>query len=413
MFRLFAPFLIVLFVVAAFLRVDFYFTIIYLFFATYVLSQVWTRLSIRNLAASRTFVNRAFPGDQIAVDLTLRNRGWLPVPWLEVYESLPAGMASPPYQREVLSVGAHGLTTLRYTLRCERRGYYQLGPLSLQTGDLLGMVAPSNAGINAEPLIVYPRVVPLDRVGLPTHAPHVKLLAHSALFEDPARVRGVRDYQPGDSLRRIHWTATAATGRLLVKQYQPAIARDTLICLDLDRDDYGQRQRYTATELAIVVAASFAAHIINREGLPAGLATRALDPLQDDRPTSPVRFYLPPRSERTHLMSILEVLARVQMTDATAFLSMVREESLRLSWGSTIAIITGREYEELQDTLAYLQRTGFAVSLVLVQPAQPDPELYGRAQLLGIPVQRIWKEQDLGLVSGSPTPVTVRRDVRQ
>ncbi len=397
MMRLFAPFLLILFLVAAFLRVDFYFTIIYLFFAAYVLSSAWTRLIVRHLGAQRRFTNRAFPGDQVAVDLTVRNHSWLPAPWLEVFESLPAGLGTPPHHRQVLAVGAHGTRRIRYTLKCEQRGYYEVGPLTLQTGDLLGMIAPRQAAVKAEPLIVYPHVVPLRRLGLPTHAPHVELLARSALFEDPARVRGVRDYQPGDSLRRIHWTASAASGRLLVKQYQPAIARETVICLDLDRDDYGQRQRYAATELAIVVAASLATHIISREGLPAGFATRALDPLQNDHATKAVRFYLPPRSERAHLMGILEVLARVQVTEESGFLSLLRHETLKLSWGSTVAVVTGREHTELLDALAYLRRAGFAVSLFLVQPAQSSPELHGRAQMLGIPVQRIWKEQDLGI----------------
>ncbi len=397
MIRYFAPFLVILFLVAAFLRVDFFFTIIYLFFAAYVLSRAWTRLTMRSLTAQRRYLSRAFPGDEVDVDITLQNRGWLPIPWVEVRESLPPGMISPPYRREVVSIGARATAHLRYTLRCEQRGYYELGPLTMEAGDLLGMIGASQAAVAPEPLIVYPRVVPLERLGLPTHAPHVQLLAPAALFEDPARVRGVRDYQTGDSQRRIHWTASASAGRLLVKQYQPAIARETLVCLDLDRDDYGQRQRYTATELAIVVAASLATHIINHEGLPTGLATRAVDPLLGDgvTPTS-ARFYLPPRSERAHLMSILEVLARVQVTEEPGFLTLLRQESVRLTFGATITVITGREHEGLLDTLAYLRRAGFAVALILVQPAQTPPDLRGRAQLLGIPVRRVWREQDVG-----------------
>ncbi|NIN74494.1 MAG: hypothetical protein GTO34_04900, partial [Xanthomonadales bacterium] len=63
-------------------------------------------------------------------------------------------------------------------------------------------------------------------------------------------------------------------------------------------------QRYTATELAIVIAASIASHVVTREDLPVGLTTEARDPILNDQ----TRFFLPPRSERTHLMSLLEVL---------------------------------------------------------------------------------------------------------
>jgi uncharacterized protein (DUF58 family) len=202
---------------------------------------------------------------------------------------------------------------------------------------------------------------------------------------------GVRDYQRGDSPRRIHWTATASAGRLLVKRYQPAIARETLICLDLDQEDYGQRQRYTATELAIVIAASLANHIVVREGLPVGLTTEAWDPLLEQR----TRFYLPPRTERAHLMQVLEVLARVQVAQTTPFVDFLRQESVNLPWGATLTVITGRESDSLFDTLVYLRRIGLVITLILVQPSRPSVELQARADHLGVPVHRVWTEHDL------------------
>jgi uncharacterized protein (DUF58 family) len=389
--RSFVPFLLILFVIAAFLRVDFFFTIVYLFFAVYLLSRLWTRRTVHHLRVQRRFTDRAFCGEQVTVDTVVHNAGWLPIPWLEVHESLPIELTVPPFYCEVVSLGPHERRRFHYTLYCRRRGYYPVGPLRMQTGDLLGMVRQSQAQVAAEHVIVYPRVVPLQQLGLPTRSPLVALPARWHLFEDPARVMGVRDYQRGDSLRRIHWTATASTGRLLVKQYQPSIARETLVCLDLDEAGYERRQRYTATELAIVVAASIANHIIVREELPAGLITEAFDPLSEEQS----QFLLPPRSERAHLMSLLEVLARVQIATESSFVDLLRRESVKLSWGATLSVITGRESEELFDTLVYLRRAGFAVALVLVQPAPPSAELQKRADLLGVPIHRVWRERDL------------------
>jgi uncharacterized protein (DUF58 family) len=261
----------------------------------------------------------------------------------------------------------------------------------MQTGDLLGIERRAVAQAAPSHLIVYPRVVSLQKLGLPTHSPLVALPSQSHLFEDPARVMGVRDYLPGDSPRRIHWTATASVGRLLVKQYQPAIARETLICLDLDQEDYERGQRYTSTELAIVVAASIANHILMREGLPVGLATDAQDPMLDDQ----VHFFLPPRSERAHLMSLLEVLARVRVTVGAPFVELMRRASVSLSWGATLTVITGRESEALFETLVYLRRAGFAVALILVQPGRPSDEFRKRSDLLNVPIHCVWREQDL------------------
>jgi uncharacterized protein (DUF58 family) len=389
--RKFVPFLLGLFAIAALLRVDFFFTIVYLFFAVYLLSRLWARRTVERLRVQRNFVERAFFEDRVRVDVTVQNVGWLPIPWLEINETLPIQLIAPPFQRHVVSMGPRERRRFSYTLSCRRRGYYPIGPLTMQTGDLLGIERRSLARAEPSYLTVYPRVVPLQKLGLPTRSPLVALPAQSPLFEDPARIMGVRDYQPGDSPRRIHWTATASTGRLLVKQYQPAIARETLICLDMDQEDYERGQRYTATELAIVVAASIASHIIVREGLPVGLATEARDPLLDDR----TGFFLSPRPERAHLMSLLEVLARVQVTSATSFVDRLRRESVKLSWGATLTVITGRESEALFDTLVYLRRAGFAVALILVQSGRPSAILQKRADLLKVPVPRVWREHDL------------------
>ncbi len=389
--RYFIPVLLLLFTIAALLRVDFFFTIVYLLFAVYLFSRVWIQRTATRLAVHRRFTDHAFPGDQVTVELTVRNATWLPVTWLEVHESLPVQLLAPPFHHEVISLAPHEQRRLHYTLYCRQRGYYTIGPLRVQTGDLLGIAQRSQEYEEPRYIIVYPRVVPLQRLGLPTRSPQAVLRAPSPLFEDPARIMGVRDYQRGDSPRRIHWTATASSGRLLVKRYQPAIARETLICLNLNEADYPDRRRYTATELAIVVAASIANHIVIQERLPVGLATEAQDPLKGER----VRFYLPPRPERTHLMSLLEVLARVQIAPATPFAEILRRESLNLPWGATLAAITGCESAELLDALVYLRRAGFAVTLILVQPGRPSPELQGRVELLGVPIHRIWGEHDL------------------
>jgi uncharacterized protein (DUF58 family) len=158
--------------------------------------------------------------------------------------------------------------------------------------------------------------------------------------------------------------------------------------LDLSLEHYEGRRRYTATELAIVVAASIAHDVVVNEGLPAGLATEGWDPLAE----ASVRFFLPPRSGRAHLMSLLEVLARIEVAQVTPFPDLLRRESVNLPWGATLAVIAGRESEELFDTLVYLRRAGFAVALILVQPTFVSEDLRRRADMLRLPVYHVWKE---------------------
>lgn len=386
----FLPFLLVLLIVAALLRNEFFFTVAYFFLGLYVLARLWIRQTTTRLDASRRFTERAFSGDQVTVDLVIENQSRLPIPWLEIHESLPVQLSTPPFHQTVVSVAGRRTHRVRYTLNCRQRGYYSIGPLTLELGDLLGLTKRSQIQVEPQHLIVYPRVLPLEKLKLPTHSPLVALPARTPLFEDPARLMGVREYQRGDSPRRIHWTATANAGRLLVKRYEPAIARETLITLNLNQADYQQRRRYTATELAITVAASLANHIIVNEKLPVGLSTEAWDPLADQV----ARFHLPPRKERAHLMHILEILARVDVAETITLADLLRRESVSLPWGATIAVISSSLNERLLNTLVHLRQSGFAVTLVLIQPTHEAQTLFDRADVLGIPLHRVCQEED-------------------
>jgi uncharacterized protein (DUF58 family) len=396
------PILLGLFVLAALLRIDTYFTILYLLALTYVLGRMWARRAMEQLQTHRTLVNRAFPGEEIPVSLTVTNNGWLPVPWVEMHDSLPVDLISPPFYKRVISLAPHQTRNFTYTLTCRKRGYYIIGPMRWHTGDLLGFAPRLTAQREAEYVIVYPQIVPLQKLELPTHSPLASLPAPHPLFEDTSRVIGVRPYQAGDSPRHIHWTASAHNRTLLVKRYRPAIARETMICLDLDQEDYPFTRLYAASELAIVTAASIANHVAVRESLPVGLATQAIDPLQNAART----MQLPPGQERTHLMGILEILARAQTYSREQvppsdhplplpFSEFLRDVAMHLTWGTTLVIITGRKVDALIDVIAYLKQQGLAIALILVMPDAPSEIVKNESEILNLPVYHVWQEEDL------------------
>lgn len=380
----FVGFLLILLVIAVVLKIDLFFTVVYLFAGVYILSRFWSQRIKANLHVERRFTDHVFSGDTVTLDLVVKNKGWLPIPWIVATESLPSEL-TPPMPSELLRLHGFGERHIPYSFMCRHRGYYPLGPLKVATGDLLGIMPRINQTLEKQYLTVYPKIIPMEQLGLPTRSPLAVLASRSPLFEDTSRVMGVRSYQPGDSQRSIHWSASASAGELLVKRYQPAIARETLICLDLNSDDY--TQRYGSTELAITTAASIAYHIIVRERQAVGLATEA-----NVSGLGTQRYYLPPRLERGHLIQILEVLARVQTAPNLPFIEILRQERVRLAWGATMTIITGRESQELFDTVIGLKNAGFAVALILVQPGRAEVE--GMAPR-GTAIYRIWKEHDL------------------
>lgn len=352
------------------------------FFACLWLLSVWWAARVAgSLRLTRRYARRAFAGETVVVDLVLENASPLPAAWVGLVETVPPALRDGPVVPILTAVGSRGQRVLSYRLHCRRRGYYSLGPLDVSTGDLFGFRLSTRQLVEPGDLLVYPRVVPLEDLGLPAAAPFAELPVASSLLQDPYRPVGVREYEPHDSLRHIHWKATLRMGEVLVKQYSRAESRETLICLDLRLGAYDLAWRSTVIEWAITVAASVAYHVSVNERLTVGPATHA----RGSRAPQVRLVRLTPGSGEDQLMLHLEALARIEPGNAMPFAQLVRDEGVRLTHGSTLIAICGALDPDVAESLVELRQSGYAVVLILVDANAGGPSV----QLDSIPVRHI------------------------
>src|SRR2546423_287779 len=80
----------------------------------------------------------------------------------------------------------------------------------------------------------YPeRVFISERTEVRVHVTNTKRLPVPFMFEQPERFAGVRPYEAGDPLSRIHWKLTGHSGILQTKLFEPARSADVVLALDL------------------------------------------------------------------------------------------------------------------------------------------------------------------------------------
>jgi uncharacterized protein (DUF58 family) len=331
--------------------------------------------------------------------------------------------------RRVVSLGGRDQERLVYHVRGQQRGYYRLGPMRLAAGDLFGLAESRDSQLGTEFLTVYPRILPLSDLGLPSRLPFGTIASHQRMFEDPSRPMGVRAYRSGDSPRQVNWKATAHTSQLLVRRLEPAISLETVILLNLHREDYERRERQYATEWAIVVAASVANHLIaQRQSV--GLMTNGVDPLRlgeerreyDETPgrllfvgadgarTDYIGGVIPPRSGRAHLMKLLEQLARLESEPTFPFAVWASSAAVGLNWGVTLLVITAMGDVNTCNMLHRLVRRGYNPILIAVEPDANFGLVRERARRLGFEAHNVsgraaldqWQARSL---SGPPVEV--------
>ncbi len=361
-----------------------------------VASRWLTRHWAENLSAMRE-CNRltAEIGDTVAVVVRVENRSRVPVPWLLLEDLLPrqALLHDPPNLRVVgrrvqlsMLMGG-GVKSLLYQLQCNRRGYYQLGPLVLETGDLFGLHRRYRVLSDPHFLLVLPKVMPLEGFDIASRRPIGEVRMSYRLYEDPTRIAGVREYLPGDPLNRVHWKATARTGILHSKIYEPSTVAGITILLDFHQDSHDPRHEPVRSELAVTAAASLA-NAVYEMGQQIGLVTNGRDAADrirvegwdyDLRTRDAARkaasmaeasdrlrpVVVDTRRGADQLRQIFETLARLELTDGLQLPELLGETTGRMPRDATVVAILPSVSERNAVALGNLKRQGFAVTVVL------------------------------------------------
>lgn len=194
-------------------------------------------------------------GDQLEERFTLKNDYWLPALWVEIldHSNIPGYSAS-----QATGVESQSSNSWRTHGTCTRRGIFTLGPTSLCTGDPFGVYTVNLENPASTTLTVMPPIVPLPAIEV---APGGKTGEGRPRRDAPERTVSsstVRAYEPGDSLRLIHWRTTARLGSPFVRIFDGTPAGDWWIFLDMDRQVQIGQGWDSTEEHGVILAASLA-----------------------------------------------------------------------------------------------------------------------------------------------------------
>jgi len=205
--------------------------------------------------------DRALEGDEVTATIELVSSGG--VDRFELLVPLPAELTVEDGAARALRLRADEVRSIELKLRCERWGAFRVGPLPVRARDLLGLRSWEGDGGEAQPLRVYPREETLRSL---VPALETQVFAGNQV----ARVRGegiefadLREWQPGDRVRRINWRATALRGELWVNEQYPE--RNTDVVLFLDTFAEVRVQGRSTNDRAVRAAATLAHGYLQRK----------------------------------------------------------------------------------------------------------------------------------------------------
>jgi uncharacterized protein (DUF58 family) len=336
---------------------------------------LWARGGLQDVRYTRRLErDRITWGEETRAAIEVWNRKRLPLSWLRADDAASPGLV---VRERSLLMGRHGSQVLRnawtlapfervtrqFHLSGRRRGVYELGPVDLSVGDLFAREAAAEIRPDTARLLVRPRIVPADDVHRRDRWGGTDR-ALAGLTEDPSRFAGIREYAPGDPLRRVHPRASARLGRPIVKVYEPSRDREVLIVLDvqtLDGPTWDTRHDEAAAESLFVMAASIARSLA-AEHTAFGLAAAAWTGSENRL------ALLPPSEAPGQLERLLDLLARLSVHPSLPLERLLASVARSTRVGTTVIVITARDAGRFVADLRRLERIGLPVRVLASGP---------------------------------------------
>ncbi|HEU5424794.1 MAG TPA: DUF58 domain-containing protein [Nitrolancea sp.] len=341
--------------------------------ALFVVALVYSRLSLRGVALSRsTRADRAQVGQTVTERIRVENRSRVAKLWLEIvdHSDLPGHQMS-----RVIHLGPNDANRWRVETWCSRRGRFRLGPLTLRSGDPFDLFPTAQEIPHSQELLIYPATVDLSGFRLPVGIlPGGNSIQRRTPFVTP-NASGVRQYLPGDSFNRIAWTATARTGHLMVKEFELDPTSDVWIVLDLEAAHHVEAGRPgvslplgsqdiplsfwldSTEEYAVTIAASLARHFLD-QNRTVGLLTNGQQPI-----------VLPTDRGARQMVKVLELLAVAAADGTVPIAETLMAEGALFSRNSTVVVISPSTDERWVQAVMELIARHARVVAVVVEPS--------------------------------------------
>jgi uncharacterized protein (DUF58 family) len=331
-----------------------------------LLAYLWARGLAKGLHGRRQLrFGWAAVGDRLSEQFDLQNDSPWPALWVELIDDSNV----PGYQASVVhSLSAGQAAHWRYAAVCQRRGQFRLGPWRLRTADPLGLFEVRRDYADAAEIIIHPPTQTDIPIPLPAGTSPGPARARERSWQATINAATVREYQPHDPLRWVHWPTTARRGELFTRQFDLDAAGEIWLLLDMETAVQLGAGSDGTEEQSVLLAAALAARGL-AQNRAVGLAAYGRDPQ-----------IIPPALGAGQQWRLLRALALLQADGATSLTAALRDVRQAVNRGATAVIVTPNASPDWLPELLPLAQKGVRLNLILLERrsfGDPSANSYG------------------------------------
>ncbi len=308
-------------------------TMVYIFFVIafviFVLSFIHLQVNIPDVSISRDVYDTAYENDILNVKLSVVNKRAFGVYFFEIIDRFPG--ASPGEEERslfVLNMKPVEKKVISYATNCYKRGLWKIGPVSIISQDALGFFMRTQTINIYSEILIYPSLFKIfDFPQLASGSVSWLGVETAKISGDSHEFFGIREYERGDAISRIHWPSSAKHNRLIVKQFERNAVREATIVIDLKKGHDIGSGKETTLEYSVKIAGSISRYLLD-EGAFVQIIGYGREAM-----------ILPFGKGESHKFKILEYLAKVRSDGAFNLDQVLDEASFAAPHRSTLIVI--------------------------------------------------------------------------
>ncbi len=290
-------------------------------------------------------------GDDLWIEYKLTNMSLVPAAFILMTFVVSKRLGEMEFPSESAYFGPYQMITIRKKVTLKNRGFFTIGKLIVDIRDPLGLFIREVVFDRAIDLTVYPKVHDISRFELPAREFFGRISVETKTHEDFTSLKTIREYQRGDSMKKIHWKLSSKLEHPYVKEFD--LSADTKVYLMMDGYKKTIQPENLDLQDGLVEITISLVHYFLQHDVSVALVCNTLKKLSIES------------KDMARFGMYLEELTGYIPTGEQTFVEFLRAETNKIYYGSTMIAVTDRITEDLLYSLLGLREKSFDALLIL------------------------------------------------
>lgn len=380
---------LIMFLFSIFVGGKFPFLLFFLIILTIIYSTFSNNYNKKNLQGVFWINKYKFTrGEIFKIEYKIYNSGLLPIPYIEIEENINERLIKQKDKAKIFFIKPFDYIKIKKEYKSLHRGKYDVGNLDIIIEDIFSIKKSKMTLKDSLDIIIYPKIYDIKNINLFGKDFFGSDKTNEKHNEDYSNIKNLREYAPGDSLRRIHWKTSARKGQFFVKNFNTSSKINVKVFMDFEENKFLRNNR--SLEDVLIEITSSIIHFTLKNNIETEFISYT---------DKKLKMKL---NNISLFNSFLDNMVTISPKMNRKLSDTILEEVNITSLGTTIVIATIEIDKSMIDTILNIRKMGINITIFIIRDSfsKIDDERILKLKSLNIIIYKLYNDDNLEKVLG-------------